>query len=146
MSAAMSSVRRDVKGVPSASPSPTRILVLSQHDAVRRQLVIYLGRSQTLAVSGDAFSPEAIVQAHPDVLVLDLSQLRRGQLRQALDTVRLTGARLIALASIREPADEREVTAAGGLYRLKSAGADGLAETVRDLACRLGETVHRVGA
>ncbi len=109
---------------------------MSQHDAVRRQLVIYLGRSPALAVSGDAFSPDAIVQADPDVLVLDLSQLGRDQLRQALDTVHLTGARLIALASIREPADEREVINAGGLYRLKSAGADGLAEIVRDLACQ----------
>jgi len=73
------------------------------------------------------------VQADPDVLVLDLSRLGHDQLRRALDTVRLTGTRLVALASIREPADEREVIDAGGLYRLKSAGADGLAEIVRDL-------------
>lgn len=107
---------------------------MSQHDAVRRQLVIYLAHSSALAVTGDAFSREAIVQTHPDVLVLDLSQIGRDQLRLALDAVHLTGARLIALASIREPVVEREITAAGGLYRLKSAGADGLAETVGELA------------
>jgi hypothetical protein len=74
------------------------------------------------------------VQADPDVLILDLSQPGHDRLRRAIHTVRLTGARLIALASIREPAEEREVVGAGGLYRLKSAGAGGLAEIVRALA------------
>jgi hypothetical protein len=46
------------------------------------------------------------------------------------------GAHLIALASMRELADERAVTVAGGLYRLKSAGADGLAEIVQDVAAQ----------
>ena len=59
--------------------SDVTTLVISQHEAVRRQLVTYLGRSPALAVSGDAFSPEAIIQAHPDVLVLDLSQLESGR-------------------------------------------------------------------
>jgi DNA-binding NarL/FixJ family response regulator len=117
---------------------------MSQHDAVRRQLVIYLDRSPALAVRGDAFSPEAIVRSDPDVLVLDLSQLGREQLCQAIETVHLTGTRLIALASIREPADERAVVDAGGLYRLKSAGADGLAEIVRDLACQAPPRAARV--
>jgi DNA-binding NarL/FixJ family response regulator len=123
-----------VAAKPSTSTTGTRILVVSQHEGVRRQLVFYLGLSPSLAVSGDAFSPEAIVRIDPDVVVLDLSRLGQAELLQALDAVRETGARLIALASIREPADERSVTEAGGLYRLKSAGADGLAETVRDLA------------
>ena len=39
-------------------------------------------------------------------------------------------AAMAALASLRADADERAVLEAGGLYRLKSAGADGLAETV----------------
>lgn len=109
-------------------------LVISQHEAVRRQLVTYLDRSPALAVSGDAFSPEAIIQAHPDVLVLDLSQLGPEGLGRAIDAARRVGAHLIALASMREPSDERAVTSAGGLYRLKSAGADGLADVVRDVA------------
>jgi DNA-binding NarL/FixJ family response regulator len=111
-------------------------LVISQHEAVRRQLVTYLARSPTLAVSGDAFSPEAIVQAHPDVLVLDLSQLGQGGLSQAIDAAQRVGAHVIALASMRELDDEHAVTVAGGLYRLKSAGADGLAEIVQDLAAQ----------
>jgi hypothetical protein len=132
----MSSTRGRESVVPSPSADRTQILVMSQHDAVRRQLVIYLGRSPALAVGGDAFSPDAIVKVAPDVLVLDLSQLSRDHLHQALDAVQVTGARLIALASIREPAVERDVVDAGGLYRLKSAGSDGLAETVRELACQ----------
>jgi DNA-binding NarL/FixJ family response regulator len=109
-------------------------LVLSQHDVVRRQLVSYLSRSPGLAVRGEPFTPEAIVRAHPDVLVLDVSRLGQSGLHEAIDAARIVGARLIALASIREPADEQRVTEIGGLYRLKSAGADGLAEIVKDIA------------
>jgi DNA-binding NarL/FixJ family response regulator len=108
-------------------------LVISQHEAVRRQLVTYLGRSPDLMVSGDVFSPDAIIQAHPDVLVLDLSQIGQERLRQAIDAAQHVGARLIALASMRDLADERTVTGAGGLYRLKSAGGDGLAEIIQDV-------------
>jgi DNA-binding NarL/FixJ family response regulator len=111
-----------------------QVLVISQHDAVRRQLVAYLGRSPALVVSGDELSAEAITRIRPAVLVLDLSQLGNAGLHGALAAAQSVGARVIALASIREPADERAVVAAGGLYRLKSAGADGLADTVLDVA------------
>ena len=98
-------------GAPRGSDHGIATLVISQHDAVRRQLVSYLSHSLALAVSGDAFSPEAIVLAHPDVLVLDLSQLAPAGLRQAIDATRRVGAHLIALASMREEADERAVAA-----------------------------------
>jgi DNA-binding NarL/FixJ family response regulator len=113
-----------------------RALVISQHEAVRRQLVAYLSRSSTLIVSGEPFAPELIARARPDVLIVDLSQLGPDNLRRAIDAAHGVGARLIALASIREPADERLVRQAGGLYRLKSAGPDGLAEIVLDAATR----------
>lgn len=117
----------------SASPAVVETLVMSQHEVVRRQLVTYLGRSPSLAVTGDVFSQEVILRTHPDVVVLDLSQLGRESLHQAIDAARRVGARLIALASMRDLADERAVTEAGGLYRLKSAGADSLAEIVREI-------------
>jgi len=132
--AAMKNNRASDRDVPCASAVGITTLVISQHDAVRRQLVTYLSRSPALVVSGDAFSPEAIVQAHPDVLVLDLSQLGQNGLRLAIDAAQRVSAQLIALASMRELADERAVIAAGGLYRLKSAGADGLAEIIQDVA------------
>ena len=113
-----------------------RTLVISQHEAVRRQLVAYLTRSGALSVRGDSFTPEAIIRADPDVLVLDLSQLGRAGLGAALDAARHVGAQLIALASMREPADERAIVDAGGLYRLKSAGAEGLAESIQEVARR----------
>jgi hypothetical protein len=121
------------------APTPTAVrcaLVISQHEAVRRQLVTYLSRSPALAVSGEPFAPELIAQARPDVLIVDLSQLGRDNLGQAIDAARAVGARLIALASIREPAEEALVRQAGGLYRLKSAGPDGLADLVLDGATR----------
>ena len=117
-----------------------RVLVLSQHEAVRRQLVAYLDRSPALQVHGDEFSVDAITQSRPDVLVLDLSQLGPTDLQQGLDAARDVGARVIALASIGERSAERAVVEAGGLYRLKSAGADGLADLVHDAARRPAAT------
>jgi DNA-binding NarL/FixJ family response regulator len=111
-----------------------QVLVISQHDDVRRQLVAYLDRSSSLRVGGDELSADAIIQARPAVLVLDLSQLGTDGLHLALGAAQAVGARVIALASIGDPLAERAVVAAGGLYRLKSAGADGLAEMVRDTA------------
>jgi len=130
----MKRIRANTGDVRGASPASVTTLVISQHETVRRQIVTYLSRSLALAVRGDAYSPEAIIQAHPDVLVLDLSQLGQEHVRQAIDAAQLVGARLIALASMHELADERAVTGAGGLYRLKSAGGDELAEIVQDLA------------
>src|SRR5688500_3153644 len=103
----MRNTRANGGNVGGASAAGVTTLVISQHDAVRRQLVTYLGRSPGLTVSGDAFSPEAIIRAHPDVLVLDLSQIGRDGLRQAIDAAHRVGAHLIALASMRELADER---------------------------------------
>lgn len=128
-----------------ADVAVVRTLVISQHEAVRRQLVTYLSRTPALSVSGDAFTPEAIVRAHPDVLVLDLSQLGQAGLGTALDAARRVDAYLIALASMRDLSDERAVTDFGGLYRLKSAGADGLAEIVQDVA-RKSRTNRRQSA
>jgi AmiR/NasT family two-component response regulator len=125
-------VRRATSIVSRESITVRRALVLCQHEAVRRQLVAYLGRSPALAVSGEPFAPETIVRVRPDVVIVDLSQLGHENLRRAIDAARRVGACLIALASIREPADEDLVRQAGGLYRLKSAGADGLAEVVLD--------------
>ena len=130
----MQQARSTHDGAWRATDGVVHVLVISQHDAVRRHLVAYLDRSSDLQVSGDEFSVEAIVQAHPDVLVLDLSRLGADGLRGALEATRSIGARLIALASLRECAAEHAVVEAGGLYRLKSAGADGLAEAVYHVA------------
>lgn len=133
----MQGVRSGEEGSSCAADALVHVLVVSQHDGVRRQLVAYLGRSSSLVVSGDEFSPEAIESSQPDVLVLDLSQLDADDLRRAIGMARRSGAGLIALASLRKSADEHAVVEAGGLYRLKSAGADGLVDVVRSAArCR----------
>ena len=130
----MQQLRADKNGSCRTPSGLVRVLVISQHDAVRRYLVAYLHRSTGLTVSGDELSADAIEHAHPDVLVLDLSRIGPGALRQALDTAHDIGARVIALASLRGPDEERAVIEAGGLYRLKSAGADGLADLILDTA------------
>lgn len=122
------------------------VLVMSQHDAVRRELVIYLGRSTMLAVTGEVFSCERIVATRPDVLVIDLSQISLTDLRRAIDATRCVDAHLIALASMYDPVAERIVTGAGGAYRMKLATADGLADVVRDAGRRpamLGAAAER---
>lgn len=121
---------------PAAAVPPIRVLALSQHEAVRRQLVDYLGRKPALTAKGAGFSAGTILQERPDVLVLDLSQLGTEALLAAIGAAGRVGAGLIALASMRDPAEEGLVVAAGGRYCLKSAGAGGLAELVRELAIR----------
>jgi DNA-binding NarL/FixJ family response regulator len=124
------------KGATCARGCAVQTLVISQHEAVRQQLVIYLSRSPSLAVTGAAFSPSAIAEAHPDVLVLDLSQLDLTALRDAIEASQRVGARLIALASLRDPRAEELVVRAGGRYQLKVAGANGLAELVHEAMSR----------
>lgn len=114
-------------------PSQIRTLVISQHDAVRRPLVAYLNRTPGLFATGDVFGVEAVLKARPEVIVLDLSGIRRADLIALVDVVGRIGARLIALASLGDPADCEIVQRAGGIYRLKAAGAAGLDEIVRDI-------------
>ena len=124
------------QSAPCAGDCAVRTLVISQHDAVLQQLVMYLSRSPVLAVTGAAFSPAGIADAHPDVLVLDLSRLGLADLRDAIEVSQLVGARLIALASLRDPRAEELVLQAGGRYQLKVAGANGLAELVLETMAR----------
>ena len=105
--------RTRLEAAATCSLATVRTLVLSQHEVVRRQLVAYLGRSPELAVAGEPVTPEAIINARPDVLVLDLSQLGPDGLRIAIDAAQRVEARMIALASIREPADEHVVSERG---------------------------------
>jgi DNA-binding NarL/FixJ family response regulator len=126
----MATTRPGKNGASYATAGSIHVLVISQHDVVRRQLVAYLDRSPALDVTGDEFWIDAIARSRPDVLVLDLSRLSEHSLREVLDASRQIGARVIALASMRDASAEQAVTQAGGIYRLKSAGADGLADVV----------------
>ncbi len=125
---------RRTQRVDTCQPATVQTLVISQHEVVRGQLVAYLTRALDLSVRGEPFTSEAIVRAHPDVVVLDLSQIGHAGLVAAIDQARCVGARMVALASIHDLADERAVVNANGVYRLKTAGADGLAEIIRTAA------------
>ncbi|MGE3270212.1 MAG: hypothetical protein AB7P40_15780 [Chloroflexota bacterium] len=128
---------RSRKGPGCASDAAIQTLVISQHDVVRQQLVHYLSRSPNVHAAGAAFSLDAIRNFHPDVLVLDLSQLDYDELVVAIDAADEVGARLIALASLRDADTEALVLQAGGHYQLKAAGANGLAELVRGAKRRM---------
>ena len=133
---AVHGIKAGVNGTRHTTTGLIHVLVISQHELVRRQLVTYLGRSIAVEVSGDEFSVGSIARARPDVLVLDLSRLTPTQVGQALDASEQAGARVIALASMFDPTAEQAVTQAGGLYRLKSAGADGLADIVHTIGAQ----------
>jgi DNA-binding NarL/FixJ family response regulator len=133
-SVTMNTTRADHADVSPASHARIRVLVVSQHDDVRRQLALCLSRSPDLVVRGDTYSPESILSARPDVLVLDLGQLSRADLVHAIDAARRVDAHLIGLASMHDPAVEHAITAAGGLYHLKEIGECELVGTILELA------------
>lgn len=142
---AIEQVRATRPAEPTTAPTVVRTLVMSEHEAVRRQLVTYLGCSPWLDVTGVAFGPESIAAVRPDVLVLDLSRISRDGLDRAIRTARGVGARLVALASMPDAEQQRAVIDAGGRYCLKTAGAGDLAEIVNALAARPGPVAARAG-
>ena len=130
----MNAIRSNRAGDQPASHARIRTFVVSQHDDVRRQLALCLSRSPRLDVRGDAFSTDTIISGRPDVLVLDLGQLSRADLFDAIDAARRVDAHLIGLASMHDTAVEHAITAAGGLYHLKLIGEAELVATILDLA------------
>lgn len=117
-----------------AVPNPIRVMVLSGHDTVRRQLVATLGRSRALVVVGAAPSVLAAraeaERARPNVLVVDLSDLDARGFTAMVALSHDLGARLVALASIAEPAEQQRVQEAGGVYLLKTIGNSQLVDAV----------------
>lgn len=104
--------------------------MLSQHDGVRRHLVEHLARSPRLDVAGGACEVEAVRGAGAGTIVLDLSRVEQAALDGVLAAAAEVGARVVALASIRDTEQERAVLAAGGVYRLKAVGDGDLAEII----------------
>jgi len=99
------------------------VLVLSKHEAVRRQLVAHLARSPQLAVTGASDGRMAIAEVHPRIVVLDLSGLDPMTLARFIALADESDVRLIALASVHDPRQEGQIVAAGGAYLLKAVGA-----------------------
>jgi DNA-binding NarL/FixJ family response regulator len=128
--------------------APTRVLIVDDHDVVRRGLVAYLGTEPDLEVVGASESGEAALdqlerlardEQLPHVVVMDLQM-------GALDGVEATriirtrydGVAVVALTSF---SDSSRVSAALGAgasgYVLKTADVDEVTEAVR--AARRGE-------
>jgi hypothetical protein len=104
------------------STNPTAVLVLSQHAGVRRQLVEYLARSPGLDVVSSGCDIEVVRAGGGRVIVLDHSRVESTTLAAKLAVAVERNARILALASIHDPEQERAVRAAGGVYRLKAVG------------------------
>ena len=106
-----------------ASDGCMSVLVLSKHEAVRRQLVAHLARSPELAVTGASDGLTAIAEVSPRIVVLDLSGLDPTTLARFIGLAAESDVRLIALASVHDPGQESQIAAAGGVYLLKAVGA-----------------------
>jgi hypothetical protein len=118
------------------SGEPVRVLVVSRDEEVRRQLVAHLGRSGRLVVTGGDAVPAVISTSRPAVVVLDLSRVRPEERRRLLAQAAGIDAAVVALASLHDPHADGEVRAAGGVYRLKAVGDDGLVDAALAAADR----------
>jgi DNA-binding NarL/FixJ family response regulator len=135
--------------------APTRVLIVDDHDVVRRGLVAYLGTEPDLDVIGVSESGEAALDELerlarddrlPHVVVMDLQMgALDGVEATRLIRARYDGVAIVALTSFSDSSRVHAALAAGASgYVLKTADVDELTEAVR--AARRGEPALGVEA
>jgi DNA-binding NarL/FixJ family response regulator len=128
--------------------APTRVLIVDDHDVVRRGLVAYLGTEPDLDVVGVSESGEAALEQLermarderlPHVVVMDLQMgLLDGVETTRIIRARYDGVAVVALTSFSDSSRVHAALAAGASgYVLKTADVDEVTEAVR--AARRGE-------
>ena len=128
--------------------APTRVLIVDDHDVVRRGLVAYLGTEPDLDVVGVSESGEAALEELermarderlPHVVVMDLQMgLLDGVEATRIIRARYDGVAVVALTSFSDSSRVHAALAAGAsAYVLKTADVDEVTEAVR--AARRGE-------
>lgn len=128
--------------------APTRVLIVDDHDVVRRGLVAYLGTEPDLDVVGVSESGEAALEELermarderlPHVVVMDLQMgLLDGVEATRIIRARYDGIAVVALTSFSDSSRVHAALAAGASgYVLKTADVDEVTEAVR--AARRGE-------
>jgi NarL family two-component system response regulator LiaR len=118
-------------------PNPIRVMVVDDHNMVRRGLVAYLEEEPDLELVGEAADGEEAVQLCeqllPDVILMDLIMPELG----GVDATRSIRKRwpqvqVIALTSFQEKELVQEALQAGAIsYLLKNVSGDDLVDAIR---------------
>lgn len=110
--------RSDARALRGATRAKIRVLVLDDHDFVRRGLCAMINAEQDMAVCGAGavtrFDAGALASLRPDVVLLDIARNERSgvPLLQTIKKV-ATGTRVVALAMYSRPTDVRLLASAG---------------------------------
>ncbi len=114
-----------------------RVLIVDEHDMVRRGLAAFLHVKPDLELAGEARDgAEAVVQSellHPDVILMDLVMPRMsGAEATRIIRQRQPSVQVVALTSFEDPDLVWEALQAGAIsYLLKNVSVDDLAAAIR---------------
>ncbi len=117
--------------------SPIRVMIVDDHDMVRRGLVAFLKTKPDLVLVGEARNGkdalEVCEQVEPDVILMDLVMPEMdGPMTTRIVRERWPHVRVIALTSFQERDLVREALQAGAIsYLLKNVTVDDLASAIR---------------
>jgi two-component system, NarL family, response regulator LiaR len=120
-------------------PSPIRVLIVDDHEIVRKGIRALLATKKDIEVVGEARDgAEAVTQAqtlHPDIILMDLMMPNMNGIQATLEiTARLPATHVLVLTSFA--ADEQIFPAikAGALgYLLKDSGPQELVQAIRQV-------------
>jgi NarL family two-component system response regulator LiaR len=124
--------------------SPIRVMIVDDHDMVRKGLATFLKVNADLELVGEARDGQEalrmVEQVQPDVILMDLVMPEMdGTTATRLIRERWPEVQVIALTSFQERELVREVLQAGAIgYLLKNVTVDDLAEAVR--AAHVGQS------
>jgi len=119
------------------NPPEIRVMIVDDHDMVRRGLAAFLKAKSDLVLVGEARDGREALQVceqmHPDVILMDLLMPRMGGADATkLILERHSDVHVIALTSFGEKELVQQALQAGATsYLLKNVSADDLAEAIR---------------
>jgi len=119
------------------APSPIRVMIVDDHDMVRRGLTAFLKIKPDLELVGEACNGQEALrvceQIQPDVILMDLVMPEiSGTAATQIIRERWPQVQVIALTSFQEKELVQEALQAGAIsYLLKNVSVDDLAEAIR---------------
>ena len=119
------------------APNPIRVMIVDDHDMVRRGLTAFLKIKPDLELVGEACNGQEALrvceQVQPDVILMDLMMPEiSGAAATRIIRERCPRVQVIALTSFQEKELVQEALQAGAIsYLLKNVSVDDLAEAIR---------------
>ncbi len=123
--------------VPMSETNPIRVMLVDDHDMVRKGLAVFLKAKPDMELVGEARDGEEAVrmckELQPDVILMDLVMPKMdGTTATRLIREQFPGVQIIALTSFQDKELVQEVLQAGAIsYLLKDVSANELAEAIR---------------